>query len=319
MPLRFILLTAGVILLSSGARSQTKRIEFIAAESYPEGVAFDAKRNVFYVSSARKATIGQVDAGGNYSAILIDSSLKSTFGMKVKGDQLWVCAGDPNHSKYRDSATYKKMIRLIGIDLLTGKKSADIDLSALYTGNHFANDLTFDDKGNIYITDSYSPVVYKVDHAGKATVFAESTWFSSAGVGLNGIVWHPGGYLLVTNNGNGNLLKIDISEPARISKVRINQFFPGSDGLLLDDEKNLILVQNKGVNKIFKLGSMDNWQTAKVLSATQSKDMFSYPSTATIRNKETWIMNAKLHELSDSTTVPSKKFSLQLAEFIPVK
>ncbi|MET0462836.1 MAG: hypothetical protein ABW007_06770, partial [Chitinophagaceae bacterium] len=75
----------------------------------------------------------------------------------------------------------------------------------------------------------------------------------------------------------------------------------------------------KGTNKIFRLTSADNWQTANVIAATQSKDMFSYPSTATMRNKEIWIMNAKLHELADSANVPSKKFSIQLARFIPLK
>ncbi|MET0464823.1 MAG: hypothetical protein ABW007_16795, partial [Chitinophagaceae bacterium] len=226
MSLKIMILLVFSFSLFNDTYSQTKRIEFTADETYPEGVTFDAKRNVFYVSSARKATIGKVDSAGQYTEILADSSLKSSYGMKVHGDKLWVCTGDANYSKYSDSSTYKKMIRLIGIDLLTGQKSDDIDLSALYAGAHFANDLTFDDKGNIYITDSYSPVIYKVQ-AGKAAVFAQSTWFSSAGVGLNGIVWHPAGFLLVTNNGNGNLLKVDISDPARISKVKINQFFPG--------------------------------------------------------------------------------------------
>ncbi|RYG33838.1 MAG: hypothetical protein EOO01_32830 [Chitinophagaceae bacterium] len=71
--------------------------------------------------------------------------------MKLSIDQkkLWVCAGDPNYSKYRDSSTFRKMIRLIGIDLKNNKKFADIDLSTLYPGKHFANDLTLDDQGNI--------------------------------------------------------------------------------------------------------------------------------------------------------------------------
>ena len=312
-----------IIMLTSifSSYAQTQRIEFEAPAMYPEGVVYDSKANAFYVSSVRTATIGKVDRSGNYNVLFADSSLKSTFGMKIAPDQkrLWVCAGDPNYSHYRDSSTYKKMIRLIGIDLASGNKVADIDLSSLYPGKHFANDLTIDNKGNIFITDSFSPVIYRVDTAGKATVFSQSDWFASAGVGLNGICWHPGDFLLVANNGNGNLLKVDVKEPARILKIKTDQFFPGADGLLLEDQNNLLLVQNKGVNKVFKLTTADNWQNATVVASTQSKDMLSFPSTITKAGNQVWVMNSKLHELSDSATVFSKKFSLQQAVLVPIK
>jgi sugar lactone lactonase YvrE len=303
------------------ATAQTQRIEFEAPEAYPEGTAYDPGEGVFYVSSVHNGTIGKTDQSGKYTPVFIDSTLKSTFGMKIEvaKKRLWVCAGDPTYSQYRDSSTHKKMIRLIGLDITTYRKVADIDLSALYKGRHFANDLTLDAQGNVYITDSYSPVIYKVDADGKASVFAQSMWFAATGTGLNGIVWHPDGFLLVNNNANGSLLKVDLNDPQQVSKVQVNQFFPGADGLLLDGQNNLVLVQNKGVNKIFKLASTDKWASAKVIAATQSKDMFNFPSTATQKGNEVWIMNAKLQELSDSSSILSKKFSLQEAVFVPVK
>jgi sugar lactone lactonase YvrE len=303
------------------AGGQTARLEFEAEAMYPEGVVYDAASGNYFVSSVRTATIGKVDKAGKYSVLYGDSTLKSSFGMKIDPvkKRLWFCAGDPSYSQYRDSATWKKMIRLVGIDLQSGRKVADIDLSSLYSGRHFANDLAFDDKGNIYITDSYSPVIYKVDSAGKASVFAQSSWFAAVGTGLNGIVYHPSGYLLVAHNANGQLLKVDVREPQRIGKVKVNQFFPGADGLLLDENKELILVQNKGVNKIFRLVSTDNWGNAKVIAATQAKDRFDFPSTATFNNKQVWVLNAKLHELSDSSKTFSKKFSIQQAIFVPIK
>lgn len=300
--------------------AQTARIEFEAPVAYPEGIAYDRSGDVFYVSSVHHATIGKVDRKGNYSPFFEDSTLKSTYGMKVDpaSKRLWVCAGDANYSHYSDPSTYKKMIRLIGLELSSGRKVADVDLSNLYEGRHFANDLAFDGKGNIYITDSYSPVIYKVDSSNKASVFTKHNWFMSAGVGLNGIVWHPAGYLLVANNGSGCLLRVSLSDPGKVSKVQVEQFFPGADGLLLDNN-DLVLVQNKGTNKIFRLASSDNWTSAKVIESTQAKDMFSFPSTATGAGKEIWIMNSKLNELSDSSKVFSNKFSLQKAVFVPVK
>ncbi len=305
--------------LTAGA--QSPKIEFTTQYNYPEGVAYDATGDVFYVSSARTGSIGKVTPAGVYSPVYVDSTLKSSFGMKVDatGKKLWVCVGDPTYSMYRDSATYRKMCRLIAIDIASGRKVNDIDLSSVFSGQHFPNDLTLDAKGNIYITDSYSPVIYKVDASGEASLFAQSAWFGSPGIGLNGIAWHPSGFLLVANNGSGQLLKVDVSDPRRVAKVMTKQFFPGADGLILDDQQNLILAQNKGTNKIFKLSSTDNWQMATVVGATQARDMFNFPSTIAMRKNEAWVMNSKMADLSDSTTVISDRFALQQAIFVPVK
>lgn len=68
---------------------------------------------------------------------------------------------------------------LVGIDLKTNKAVAVINLSELYRGKHFANDITIDDKGNKYITDSYTPVIYKVNTGNHASVYAQSELFKS--------------------------------------------------------------------------------------------------------------------------------------------
>ncbi|MFT3704808.1 MAG: hypothetical protein QM802_20755 [Agriterribacter sp.] len=309
MKLIYVLLLSLVI----KTHAQTQRLEFEAPAAYPEGITFDQRLQVFYVSSVTDGTVGKVDLSGNYSVLYRDSTLRSTFGMKLSADgkKLWVCVGNPNYSKQKDSATYKKMIRLIGIALDKQQKIADIDLSSLFPGKHFPNDITLDNSGNIYMTDSFSPVIYKIDATGNPTLFAQHELFKAVGVGLNGIVWHPKGFLLVVNNGNGSLIKVTGSTAP--SLVKINQFFPGADGLLLDREQRLILVQNKSVNKVFQLTSKDDWKSAEVTGATASKDLFVYPSTATFREGNVWVMNAKLNELSDSNTVVSNRFSIQKA------
>jgi DNA-binding beta-propeller fold protein YncE len=169
--------------------AQSKKIEFEAPLVYPEGVAFNAKTNTYYVSSLTTGTIGTVDANGKYTVFHQDSTLKSSFGMKIdpKRNRLWVCTADPNYSKFKHPSTFKKASKIIALDLASGKRLATIDLEPLYKGNHFANDLTLDDKGNVYVTDSFSPVIYKIDLKDKATVFAESDLFTTKDIGLNGI------------------------------------------------------------------------------------------------------------------------------------
>lgn len=297
--------------------AQEKKIEFEAPLVYPEGVAFNPKTNTYYVSSVTTGTIGAVDAAGKYTVLHKDSTLKSTFGMKVdiKRNRLWVCAGDPNYSKFKHPSTFKKMAKVIALDLATGKRLATIDLAAVYGGNHFANDLTLDDKGNVYITDSFSPVIYKIDTKDQASVFTEHDLFKTKDIGLNGIAYHPRGYLIAVNNGAGAILKIDLKNPKNVTKVKIDQFFPGADGLLVDKQNNLILVQNKGVNKAFLISSTDDWKTATVKGNTNLNDRFQNPTTATLAGEEVFVLNSKMNELADSTKNPSKKYSIQLAKF----
>ena len=297
------------------------KIEFEAPESYPEGVVFSPKTNKYYVSSARLGTIGEVTADGKYKAFFQSPELKSSYGLKIHPDQkrLFACVGDANYSKFKSDATHKKMARFIGIDLKSGKKVMDVDLSGLVAGEHFPNDFTFDNKGNAYITDSFANVIYKVSNDGKAQVFAKSPFFKTEGVGLNGIVWHESNFLLVASSGTGSVYKVDIANPANVQRVSLPQFFMNADGLLLTSPNVLALVQNGGSNRIFELESKDNWKSAIVKSATGLEDRFAFPSTATANKNEVWVMNAKFNELNDSIAVPSKKFSIQKAVFKKVQ
>jgi WD40 repeat protein len=296
------------------------RIEFNAPESYPEGIAYDSISNVYFVSSARLGSIGKVTPGGVYSLLLNDPSFKSSYGVKVHpdGKRLFVCISDANYSKFTSPDTRKKMARLVGINMVTGKITDDIDLSKLVPGNHFANDLTFDSQQNAYVTDSFSNVIYKVTPGGQASVFADSPMFKTEGVGLNGIVFHPSGYLLTVSSGTGAVYKIDLKNPKSISKVDTEQFFMNGDGLLLTGNNKLVLVQNGGSDKIYELTLEDNFVSAKISASTLVADRFTYPSTATMANDKVWIMNAKFSELTDGTNVPSKRFEIQHARLMPL-
>lgn len=303
-----------------GAFAQTQRIVFTAPLMYPEGVTYHPQRKMFFVSSVTYGTVGSVDESGMYKELLKDPGLKSSFGMKVdaKNNRLLVCVADPNYSKHSTPATFKKMSRLIGIDLNSGTKKMDINL-ALGGGKHFANDMALDEKGNIYITDSYAATIYKVDPSGKVMPFATSPLFKTEDVGLNGILYHPQGYLLAAHNTNGVMYKIDIRNPKNITPVKINMLFPGADGMEWVTPNMLVLVQNKGASKVYQISSADNWATAEVKGATSAEDRFQHPTTVAVQDGRVWVMNSKMNELKDSTTVPSKEFSLQLAQFRPLE
>lgn len=315
----FLLLFA--LILNSKSYAQSPQIKFGMPGIYPEGVTFNIKSNLFYVSSVTTGTIGTVDMKGVYKPLYQDSTLKSTYGLKIDPNQnlLWACVSDANYSRFSDPSTRKKMGKLIAIDLKSGKKVKEIDLASQFEGKHFINDIAFDLQGNIYATDSFSPVVYKIDKDGKPSVFAKSENFASVDIGLNGIAFNPAGYLIVNNNSQGALYKIDLKNPDSITRVKIKNLFPGADGMLFDNTGNLVLVQNKSVDKVHQLASTDNWQTAELKASTSAEDRYQQPSTATMSGDKVYVLNSKMNELSDPIKRPSKDFTIQLVEFRPAK
>jgi len=297
------------------------RIEFDALDSYPEGIAYDKGAGVYYVSSARLGNIGKVTTKGEYSILLRDTTLKSTYGLKIHpdGKKLFACVGDANYSKYTTPATRTTLARLISIDLASGKKLLDVDLSGLIPGKHFPNDIAFDGQNNIYITDSFAGAIYRISPDGKASIFAKDELFRTEGVGLNGIVYHSDGYLIVDNSSKGQLFKVDLKDSKKVTKIKLSQFFLGADGLLLTDKNTLSMVVNGGSDKIYSLGSTDGWNSAVVLASTGTTDRFTYPSTATQNGNDIWVMNAQFNQLLDSNQVPVKKFAIQKVIYQPVK
>jgi hypothetical protein len=77
-------------------------------------------------------------------------------------------------------------------------------------------------------------------------------------------------------------------------------------------------VVNGGNDKIFRLESTDNWQSAKLAATTLIADRFTYPATSTKHQNNTWIMNARFNELLDSNMVPATRFAIQKAVLKPI-
>lgn len=308
------------ILTGCIAIKPTPRITFEATDFYPEGIAYDKGGDVFYLSSARQGSIAKITRQGAYTVLLRDSTLQSSYGIKIHpdGKHLVFCNGDANFSKYTTAETRKKKGRLITIDLSTGKIVSNVDLASLIPGKHFPNDLAFDTNGNIYVTDSYAHAIYKVTSDGQASVFCRDKQFVTEGIGINGIVVHPDGFLLVNNTNKGSLYKVLLNDPSKVTKVKTEQYFLGADGMLLNDSKSLTMVVNGGNDKIYRLTSSDDWQSAKLAATTLIADRFTYPTTATMDSESIWVSNGKFHELNDSTAIPSKLFSIQKAVLKPL-
>jgi sugar lactone lactonase YvrE len=300
---RLFAATALVAALSGGAlaagdlRLTAGDLRFTAEQSYPEGIAWSAPHKRFFVSSIHQGVIGQVSLNGHYTPFIRDDKLVSSVGLQfdAKRNLVWAAVGDLGNSVRSSAATQGKLAALAAYDASTGERRAYHDLGHLVDGAHFANDLALDDRGQVYVTDSFSPVIYRVDAQGTASVFVRSEWFTGEGFNLNGIVWHPDGYLLVNKHNSGELFRINTQGTPEIRRVVLPEALKGADGLLLLAANRLAVVQNSGADRVVELVSHDGWQSASLVSARKTAG--SFPTTAARVGKGYYVLNSRLDTL----------------------
>ncbi|KAI0491322.1 hypothetical protein KFK09_025582 [Dendrobium nobile] len=130
----------------------------------------------------------------------------------------------------------------------------------------FADDVAVDDDGNAYVTDTKANKIWKVGSNGELlsiirnNIFVQKKeWYRNV-FGLNGIVYHQNGYLLVVHTAGGYLFKVDIkTEDVRVVQVTGSLLL--RDGLELLSPTKLVVA---GTPSARILESFDDWNTATV-------------------------------------------------------
>lgn len=230
----------------------------------PEGVAWDNRSESFFV--------GTVGTGTIYRATLRDTTLRpfitpdpadpadSAVGMKVSGGKLYVAGGATGS------------IYVYGIK--TGALLARFETG---TGG-FLNDLVVTQKGDVFVTDSFRPMIW---HLTRAMVKAGTGTPGSIPVGpeigytagqfnLNGIVARRGGReLIVVHSFAKSLFRIDLDRdrPADRTITKIDAPEVAGDGLLIDRGKLLVVIGSLPGVKVLDLSRDDSRATeVKVLT-----------------------------------------------------
>ncbi len=269
---------------------------------FPEGIDYNPNTDKFVVGSFRDGGVYEISLDGASRQLIRDERLSSVLAVRVdaKRNRLWVANSDIGASIHPYSGGPKKLASLGVYELSSGKAIHFIDLGKLLPNkNHLANGMTLDADGNAYVTDSFSPVIYKVDTQGNASIFLESDRFSGEGINLNGIVFHSDGYLIVVKKGEGVLFKVPLSNPDKFTEIKSPRKFVGGDGLILVNNKELIVIANRASGEItetaFALNSEDGWETTKVTGEYKFGKV--YPTTGVVRKDKVYVMHSNLKDL----------------------
>ncbi len=273
---RFALLLSVLSILSgcaNGVSSSSAPDRIIAERGgfIPEGIEYDNTRKRFLIGSMADGTVYEITSIGTLIPAIRSPDLIASVGIEVDEprDRLLVANSDrvnPNGGA------------MLGVyDLDSGEQLAMVDLAASIANkpansNHFANDVAVSAAGVAYVTDSRMKIVYKVDRYYQASVLLD--FGVDSAFGLNGLEYHPAGYLILVSPATAQLIKVPVDNPQRWAVVELDFPARGGDGLVWASDGSLAVISNNA-SRVSKYRSDDNWRSAYLVG------LASFPGQAT--------------------------------------
>jgi sugar lactone lactonase YvrE len=199
---------------------------------FPEGVTVTAD-GTFFTGSLFEGCIMKAQAGSGRMEPFIDpgaNGLVSVLGLwadEARGI-LWACSSDAGNGRLTGSAP----VGVKAFDLKTGAALGSYD----FPGGGFANDLTIDGQGNLYVTDSWAPRILRLRAGGRAL----EEWIDDPCLGveqwsLNGIDYDRSSHAIYTvNQRAGRLFRIEIEPDGSagvVTQIQTSQELRRPDGL----------------------------------------------------------------------------------------
>ena len=213
----------------------TTAYELPGEGTFPEGVAVHAESGAAFVSGAGDGSLYRIDlASGDVDTGLSPGSRPpfGIIGLAVGDGHLWAAGGMTGE--------------ILRFDLASGDLEAT--LATPEAESTFLNDLVVAPNGDVYVTDSNRPVLFRVPGGGdevEAWLDLDDTPIPfGEGINLNGIVVSEDGEsLIVVHMASGTLYRIDVAS-RDVTQIDLGGATVDSgDGLVLDGT-TLYVVQN---------------------------------------------------------------------------
>ena len=176
---------------------------------WPEGMDYDARTGAFYVASVRHRTIAVLAPNGATRELWPRSKpgIGAMLGVRVdaKRNALWATtSGLKQMSGYLPADS--SIAALLRINIATGAITRRWDLPAV-KGGHVLGDLAVGPNGDIYVTDSNEPVLYRLRPGADTLERLTHPLFRS----LQGMAPTPDGRTLYVADYSHGLLRVDLA------------------------------------------------------------------------------------------------------------
>jgi len=233
-------------------------IELPGDDFFPEGIAA-GEDGTLYIGSVGQSTIVRVPANSTTAEDFLADGVAETgvIGLKVDDDRelLWFCDSNPQNNP--------STAAVVGVSLDDGEEVVRHNLAAPGVDSMFCNDLIVDPDGNLWVTESFGGIIYRIDADDVMNADSAEIWMQggpaappAGGFGPNGLTL-VGGQLVVANAGNGNLFVVDpdSTDPEADAQVITlsddddeDVSLCGPDGLLTVPGSNtdIVVIENGG-------------------------------------------------------------------------
>ncbi len=219
-----------------------ERVVLTDSTFWPEGVDYDARTGRYYVASVRHRTIAEWSPGGAVRELWPrgKAGIGAIFGVRVDTARgvMWVTtSGLPQSQGY--AAGDSAIAALMRVRIADGVIERRWDLPPV-PGGHTLGDLALGAGGEVFITDSGDPVLYRLRAGAETLEPLRHPLFRS----LQGVAPAPGADVVFVADYSHGLLRVDLSsgEVHRLADA------PGSTSLGIDgialDRGAIIAVQN---------------------------------------------------------------------------
>jgi DNA-binding beta-propeller fold protein YncE len=151
-----------LLTVSAQNRKLTKQWETDSLFKVPESVLYDANNQLLYVSNIDGEPHGPKDGVGSIGRIALDGKILAVHWVKGLN-------GPKGMGLYKDKLYVTDIDEVVVIDILKATITDRISIK----GSKFLNDLSIDNKGWIYVSDSWDGKVYIIKDR-KATIYLQN-------------------------------------------------------------------------------------------------------------------------------------------------
>ncbi|MFI1869678.1 SMP-30/gluconolactonase/LRE family protein [Streptomyces jumonjinensis] len=282
---------------------------------YPEGVSWDRGRGAFIVGSSAQGTLSVVRADGSVTTLTAPFARVSVLGVHVDAPRGRVLATytDFFFRKLGMVDTSLPPVNGVGVfDLATGAVQRLVPVST-GAAEPRTNDVTVDRHGDVYVTDTEVDTITRIGRDGGVRQVIHDERFTTDDTGPNGIVHHPGGFLLMGRYAGGRLFRVEHPRSARprVSEVRLDRAPVSIDGLAVRPDGSVIVVANDlslpgglpGRDSVIVLRSTDGWRTARTVR--DDTWPFGDPTTAAVTPYGDYVISGGIREILTGTPSPT--------------
>ena len=209
----------------------------------PEGIAVDSNGNVYVTTFGFPASGGTTDPG---QLIVFNRQ-----GRLLR--QLTIAGASPHLLGLGFNPVTSELLVLdfgAGTVLKVNPLSGASSVFSTIGGSSGLNALTFDQTGNVYVSDSFQGIIWKIAPAGGAAVpWVAHLLLQTTGkppFGANGLAFNKNGSaLFVANTGDDAVIKIPVTGGVPGTPAVLAYSVNGADGLILDGDDNLWVAANQ--------------------------------------------------------------------------